>query len=449
MQVLSQKALMLLFSIILSIWSDSCQCNTISETEANSVLQTGDSISYTQIGRVVHERLLIETDIDMHGCVCKIPQGVLLCAKGGVIRNGTIVGSNTRIVGKRLLFDKVKLRGCWNVPYISSKMFTDLSYVNALRDVLALANPDVQNKIVIEKGNYWVKAVKNADVCLPICSNTTFILKGNIRLKPNSYKNYYIVRARGNNIHIRGNGTLNGDKPSHTGTAGEWGMGVDFKGSINSTIEGLTIQDCWGDCIYVGGCSKNVLIENCKLNNGRRQGISITSADGVTIRNCMITNISGTDPQYAIDIEPNRRDSVDNIVIEKVVVTGCEGGIAVSRSLQKKGLKTPWIGRVSIKDCKIMCESKLPIMISRCEKIIVKKCHINWTNGKKAMIFFEVGEAVVEDNKLRPNRNILESLSQKALELMGLNDGMFIKMTSVEKTIERNNTVLKENSYDF
>lgn len=442
-KVLFLKSLMHFLFIILTVLTINCQNKTIGRTEAYSVFQDGDTISYKQLGRVIREQLLIDTDVDMHGCICEIPQGIVLCAKGGVIRDGTLVGSNTEIRGKRVLFDKVKLQGSWNVPFISTKMFADLSYVNSLRNVLALASPNVQNRIVIEKGDYWVKAVKNADVCLQLCSNTEFVLRGNILLEPNDLKNYYIVRARGRNIHIRGYGTINGDKPVHKGTTGEWGMGVDFKEAINSSIVGLTIQDCWGDCIYVGGKSKNLLIENCTLNNGRRQGISVTSANGVTIRNCRISNVSGTNPQYAIDIEPNRRDSVDNVVIERVLVSECEGGFVVSRSLQRDGAKTPWIGHVSIKDCKIICKSKTPIMISRCENIIVNKCYVNWAKGKKAMIFFEVGEAVVEGNKMRPCRNIAESLSLQVKELIGISDGRFIKMISVDKKIERNNTVIK------
>lgn len=257
-----------------------------------------------------------------------ITKDISLKKKHGVIKNGILIGNNTRINAEGTLFEKVTIKGVWNVPEISTTLFADLSYENALRDVVALANPKVKNRIVIEKGEYKVKAEQKAKVCVPLCSNTDFILKGTIHLEPNEFKHYYIIQANGKNIRIRGNGTIIGDKHTHTGKEGEWGMGIILNGAMNATISGLTIKDCWGDCIYVGGNSRNVIIENCKIDGGRRQGISVTKANGVTIRNCVITNFSGTNPQYAIYVEPNRRDSVDNILIENVTVRDCEGGFA-------------------------------------------------------------------------------------------------------------------------
>ena len=109
-------------------------------------------------------------------------------------------------------------------------------------------------------------------------------------------------------------------------------MGVDFFRVENASISGITIKDCWGDCIYVGDESKNVTIDNCILNNGRRQGISITSANGVIVRKCTICDVGGTDPEYAIDIEPNKGKTIDNILIENVTVKNCKGGFMANGS---------------------------------------------------------------------------------------------------------------------
>lgn len=409
--------------------------------EPYPVVSSGDSISYTQIGQVDGNRLLINKDIDLKGAVCEISQGITICPKGGIIRNGVLVGHNTQIKGKGVMFDRVMIKGRWNVPNISTTFFYDLSYENALRDVIALADASARNKVVIEKGDYWVKAEKNADVGILLCSNTQLVLKGTISLLPNDYKNYYIVRAKGENIHLSGNGSIIGDKPTHTGTTGEWGMGLEFRGAVNSSVKGLTIKDCWGDCIYVGGNSRNVSIENCTLDNGRRQGISITKANGVTIRKCTITNVSGTNPQFAIDVEPNRTDSVDNVLIEHVTVRDCEGGIKATRGAQKDGTKTPWIGRMTVRNCQVECKSRQPINMRRCEMAIVKNCTLSWSRGKTAMAFLEVEKAVAEDNTLLPKGNLYETIRQQVREVAGRDGGKLIQVESVGQQSLKNNKI--------
>ena len=378
-----------------------------------------DTINASILGIVDGDKVIIDKDVDLKGCECKIPEGKTLVFKGGLIKNGIITGKMTKIECKGKAFDKVTIKGNWNVPEISTKLFADLSYENSLRDVVALANPKVKNSIVIEKGEYKVNAEKNKDVCIPICDNTDLIIKGTIRLAPNDLKSCDIIQAKGENINIRGNGTIIGDKHTHTGKEGEWGMGIILNGAMNATISGLTIKDCWGDCIYVGGNSRNVLIEHCKLDHGRRQGISITKANGVTIRNCVITNVSGTNPQYAIDVEPNRRDSVDNIIIENVTVKDCEGGFLVTRGRLKEGAKTPWIGKVVIQNCQVACKRKIPVNVKRCEEVKIEKCSLYAQRGRTAIYVIEAGKATVQKNTASIDGSILEQAKNGAKKLIG------------------------------
>lgn len=378
-----------------------------------------DTINASILGIVDGDKVIIDKDVDLKGCECKIPEGKTLVFKGGLIKNGIITGKMTKMECKGKAFDNVTIKGSWNVPKISTKLFADLSYENSLRDVVALANPNVKNRIVIDKGDYKVRAEEKAKVCIPLCSNTDFILKGTIHLEPNEFKHYYIVQAKGVNINIEGNGTIIGDKHTHTGKEGEWGMGIILNGAMNATISGLTIKDCWGDCIYVGGNSKNVLIEHCKLDHGRRQGISITKANGVTIRNCVITNVSGTNPQYAIDVEPNRRDSVDNIIIENVTVMDCEGGFLVTRGRLKEGAKTPWIGKVVIQNCQVSCKRKIPVNVKRCEEVKIEKCSLYAQRGRTAIYVIEAGKATVQNNTASIDGSILEQAKNGAKKLIG------------------------------
>ena len=172
--------------------------------------------------------------------------------------------------------------------------------------------------LVISKGDYLLRVKKEKGTCLIVGDNTELVIDGTLRLSPNGFKSYDMIRVVGSNVKIRGKGKILGDRFKHLGNEGEWGMGINFQNASHATLSGLTIKDCWGDCVYVGKKSTDILIKDCLLDNSRRQGVSVTFADSVTIRNCKITNISGTYPQYGIDIEPNKKCSVDNVLIENV-----------------------------------------------------------------------------------------------------------------------------------
>lgn len=412
------------------------------ETPQQAQKVISDTVNASILGTVDRDKIIIDRDVDLKGNVCKIPAGKTLVLKGGIIKNGGLHGNMTKIECKGKAFNRVTLKGSWDVPEISTKLFTDLNYENSLRDVVALANSKVKNRIVIEKGDYKVKAEQKTKVCVPLCSNTEFILKGTIRLIPNDLKSCDIIQAKGDNIRINGGGTIIGDKHTHTGTEGEWGMGINLKGAFNTTISGLTIKDCWGDCIYVGGNSRNVLIERCKLDHGRRQGISIVKANGVTIRNCTITNVSGNNPQYAIDVEPNSRDSVDNIIIERVIVKECEGGFKVTRGLPKDGAKTPWIGIVVIQNCKVFSKSKVPVAIKRCEEVKIEKCSLYAQKGRTAITVRETEKATVLNNTASIDGSIIEKAKHGSKRLMGKGvDPINVKTTS--QCIVKNNKVVE------
>lgn len=421
------------------------QAKTIANWTQMPQREVTDSISYRRIGVVIENNwILIKKDINLRGSVCVLPKGMTLCAKGGMLKNGTLIGNDTKIQGGSVLFDKVKIEGTWNIPEISTRMFADLSYENSLRDVVSLANPRIKNRIVIQEGNYIVAAHKNGDVCIPVGSNTDLMINGTIRLVPNSYKSYSMILLKGNNIHVFGKGSVIGDKHTHTGTAGEWGMGIRMTGAVDSSVKGLTVKDCWGDCIYIGGDSKKILIENCTLDNGRRQGVSITKADHVTIRKCKITNVSGTNPQYAIDIEPNKGDVVTKIVIERVEVKDCEGGILATKpSVKKDTLNSSRIGDVVIKNCKIAVFSKYPLNLKDCDYSTVEGCTIVSTNGLPAVYLRNVNKAVVRNNTIRFKKTIAGSVKEYMRKVFGKNELKPITIIRSKTQVVTNNKLIE------
>lgn len=340
-----------------------------SNVNAHTLPIAVDTVSFKVIGEPCGDVIIIKDTINLNNRKCILPEGITLRFKGGVIKNGTLVGNKTRINCEKGIFDHVRILGSWNAPVIKTSCFSDLWYDNSLKDVLALSDSSVNNTVYIEKGYYQVTAYKNSDVCVPVTSNTKLFIDGTIELTPNDYRIYSIIQAVGHNITICGDGTIIGDKQTHTGKKGEWGMGIDLENAHNVVLNGLTIKNCWGDCIYVGTNSTNVVIEKCCLENGRRQGISITSANKVKIKNCVISYIGGTNPEYAIDVEPNEGEKVDNVFIMNVSVNECGGGFLVYGKAQDAR-----IGRVTIRDCFVNNVTKIPISIRKCDSILVDNC---------------------------------------------------------------------------
>lgn len=333
--------------------------------------------------RFLSELLFIEGDttiiskqVDLRGEKLDLPKNIILkFEKGGCLKNGTIIANNAFIIGyKYEIFDSIKVAGQWNVKYISTDMFKDITSLNSLQNVFALASEKVNNVITVAEGNYEVAASHNGNTILSVPSNTEVIINGTITMLPNDYSNYYIVGLKGENIQLHGKGEIIGDKHTHTGTKGEWGMGVNLANCRNVDIYDLTIRDCWGDCIYIGAKSTNVWINNCTLDHGRRQGISITSAYKITIENTFITNVGGTAPEYAIDIEPNKNEMVDTVIINNVKSTNCKGGILVG-----SGAVNSFTKNVFISDCYVEGFEKRSYCFSNTEVITL----VNNTSDKE------------------------------------------------------------------
>jgi len=138
----------------------------------------------------------------------------------------------------------------------------------------------------------------------------TFPQGSEIRLKPSSNTKYDILRISGSTNVTLYNPVIVGDRYSHLGTEGEWGMGIGIRGSSNITLYSPKVTDCWGDGIYIGqlygreNC-KNIVIKDAYLRKNRRDGISIISVDGLLIDNIYAGYTDGTKPWTGINFEAN------------------------------------------------------------------------------------------------------------------------------------------------
>lgn len=387
------------------------------------------------------KRIVLTSDIDLKGRAITIPENTTLVGKGGVYKNGTIIGANTSIESLKAVFSDVTIQGTWVVPEISTLLFANLEGINSLKDVLALANPNIKNTIKIGRGTYTVEAKHEEDACLTVCSNTELILNGSIVLKPNSFSMCDILRLEGENIVLRGNGQLVGDKFTHTGTEGEWGMGIRISNGKHVRVSGLTIKNCWGDCIYINKNSKNVIIDGCCLDNGRRQGISVVCADSVTIRKCKITNVGGTNPQYGIDIEPNAKDYVDHVKIEHVTIDHCKGGITTLG--RKKNRKQIQIGNVHITDCDISSTKRIPLRIRTAKSVMVKNCKIYSPKDLNAVLVDGVDNIELEGNSIAFDNILIASVKRYLKSIKAGEDILPIKVSNCKMRNIKNNQIKK------
>lgn len=387
------------------------------------------------------KRIVLTSDIDLKGRAITIPENTTLVGKGGVYKNGIIIGTNTCIESQEAVFSDVTIKGTWVVPEISTSLFANLKKVNSLKNVLALANPNIKNTIVIDEGKYSVEAKHEEDACLTACSNTEIVLNGTIELTPNGFSMCDIFRLEGENIVLRGKGQIAGDKFTHTGSEGEWGMGIRISNAKNVRVSDLAIKNCWGDCIYINKMSRNITIEGCRLDNGRRQGISVVCADNVTIRKCKITNVSGTNPQYGIDIEPNSKDYVDHVKIENVTIANCIGGITTLG--RKRNRKNIQIGCVYITDCNISSTKRIPLRLRTTKKAIVKNCKIYSPRDLNAVLADGVENIQLEGNNIEIKNNLIASTKRF---LKSMKDGVEIqpiKVSNCKNQNIKNNQVKK------
>lgn len=317
---------------------------TATDSTAGTPLTGTSSVTYPPIQAAIQNKFnkasviyKITKDINLNGGTLTIPAECTLDFQGGSFTNGTIVGTNSDIRADEhvTIFRGIIITGTWKVKEISSGWFNFVQTVgyNNLQNfnnLFALTSGSFSGTVNIDGGTYYI-TISNRDTdFISINDNTIVNLSGTIRLNPNNLNNYEIVKIVGkNNITIQGGGTIYGDVEGHTGTTGEWGMGITILDGNDITIKGITVRNCWGDGIYIGQTENtvnnypiNILIDNVTVTNNRRQGISITSVQNLTIRNCRVLNtgaIKFTAPGAGINIEPN----IANAMLENINIEGC------------------------------------------------------------------------------------------------------------------------------
>ena len=329
---------------------------------AENVVNIKYSTTAMALMKTPDTRYIISCVVNLNHKRLTMPAGCTLeFVKGGQIVSGYLTGNGTRIEGETDgIFRYTSISGTFNVPEISTRMFEQVTYDNALKDVMALACADVQNTVTIEAlpdGAVYNVSTDEGNDIVYVPSNTKVVLHGTVKMAGSTAENYGIFCVyNAENVTFCGDGTIIGDRATHRGTSGEWGMGIAIRGSKNVRVTGLTIRECWGDCIYVGRNNgkecHDVAIDSCLLVGSRRQGISVVACYGAVMKDLEIRDIRGTDPQAAIDVEPNSGDTCSGAWIQRVVVRNCYFGLIGTTP----GDAVSKITDIHIEDCDVESE---------------------------------------------------------------------------------------------
>ena len=114
--------------------------------------------------------------------------------------------------------------------------------------------------------------------------------------------------SRAKNVTVEGTGaTFKMNKNEYT--IGEQRHAFEMDMSSDITVRGLTIRDSGGAGLKImgkgkdGGYCENITVENVRSLNNRRDGITISSATNVWVRNSEFSGSSGTRPEAGVVLE--------------------------------------------------------------------------------------------------------------------------------------------------
>lgn len=221
------------------------------------------------------------------------------------------------------------------------------STTNGINEAIEYAYENNIEYIKFEKGTYLISGKTSRQMepsGIILKSNLTLDLNGStIKQEKNNSEAYINVNIQDcENIRVC-NGIIIGDRPVHEfvqNSESQWGMAIYIKNANNILIDDLEIYDAIGDGVCISGGFENsknstndIIIENCKIYNNRRQGISVISGNNIKIINNEIHNIGGSPPHTGIDLEPNGRwQRVSNISIEnnKIYILKSNRAISVN-----------------------------------------------------------------------------------------------------------------------
>ena len=333
---------------------------------------------------------IIKWCFDLKGQEVKVPPQCTLYFKGGVLRNGTIVGSETRVKSdKKRVFESIEIRGKWNNEKVYSEWLDFVegrSFDNAFNfhNLMTLCNGRSLTHLFMQKGVFYC-SVKSNSSYIKIPSNVYWHNRATIRQLPTDIPKYSLVLLQNSNHVTIDGGVFVGDVLKHIGDKGEWGHGIKIAGANNVVLKNLTCREFWGDGIDIiegrynaktfageGICS-NITVDSVKCLYNRRQGISIEAGKDVLVKNSEFAytgKYKMTEPGCGVDIEPWCRNEkkIDNIRFFNCFIHDnnpkrdfCVEANIQYDNMKKKASHYNFAHNIIMKDCKIKELSRLRV----------------------------------------------------------------------------------------
>lgn len=204
---------------------------------------------------------------------------------------------------------------------------------------IAYVNANGGGTVYVPAGTYLI----NPEVSIQMKSNVILDMVDTtsrfIKVKTSDTSRYEVIEMHGiSNAEVR-YGKINGERLTHINllpptSVNEWGYGISIKGSTDCKVSYTAINNCWGDGIIISKLgtvrSLRTRLWGVVCRNNRRQGLTIGSADSVTVLQSKFKNTGhivnspgdtvqkGTKPMAGIDVEP------DAAVAERIQIANCE-----------------------------------------------------------------------------------------------------------------------------
>jgi parallel beta-helix repeat protein len=201
--------------------------------------------------------------------------------------------------------------------------------------------------VIIPKGIYMVDPVANSQAGIRLKSNMSIRFEAGAVLQalPTATSNYVVLMVSGvQNVNILG-GLIRGNRHKNAIVdTREGGDGVHVSRSRQVVIQDLTSMDCWEDGFYIGEMAQDVTLCNVTADGNRRNGLSITSVDGLLVKDSTFKNTTGFMEKgefvcgNGVDIEPNPGQTVSNVrFLGCTFNSNATEGLAVGPSVANRG----------------------------------------------------------------------------------------------------------------
>jgi hypothetical protein len=98
--------------------------------------------------------------------------------------------------------------------------------------------------------------------------------------------------------------------PEYGYKKGEWRATLNIRMVSNLQVVGGTWRDAGGDGVFIESLTGPIVLNDVTTDGAWRNGLSVISANGLTVANCSFLNTNGTAPQCGIDVEPDHTNNM-------------------------------------------------------------------------------------------------------------------------------------------